>query len=210
MRWRFSAGPLHFVLTAPSAVRPREATHRVRPDRLLPYLRSWAREHERDFIQIYREFCDDHAFRAEPPAPEDLTRLVLPAIARALDRGRIAVLKRDWSLLPNVAQTPPTELRPPHAAATPSQLHPKPTSTDGPPVVLAPPFPTELAAIELHVVDELGEPVEGVHYRIRCSDGSTREGTSDVTGLIREEGVSPGPGTVSLLDVAPAEWSMTA
>lgn len=62
--------------------------------------------------------------------------------------------------------------------------------------------------VELLVVNEQGEPMPGVAYRITLPDGIQRTGTVDRFGLVRLTGVDPGQCVFELPDVDGRAWSM--
>jgi hypothetical protein len=57
------------------------------------------------------------------------------------------------------------------------------------------------------MVDEAGQPVSHVRYRIRASDGATREGFLDGDGLARVEGLPSGQVSVSFPDLDESAWA---
>jgi hypothetical protein len=72
--------------------------------------------------------------------------------------------------------------------------------------VLGPePEPTEW--IEIEVVDQKGKPIPNVDYRIECADGRVRTGTTNLSGLAREEGLHGGDCKVSFPRVHGPDWS---
>lgn len=72
-----------------------------------------------------------------------------------------------------------------------------------------PPVPVEVVTwVELLVVNEGGEPMPGVAYRITLPDGIQRTGVVDRFGLVRLEGVDPGSCVLELPEVDGREWSM--
>jgi len=68
------------------------------------------------------------------------------------------------------------------------------------------PCPKEKTWIEFRLVDEDGEPAEGVKYRATLPDGSVREGTLDSDGKARFEGIDPGQAEISFPAVDGSEW----
>jgi hypothetical protein len=55
--------------------------------------------------------------------------------------------------------------------------------------------------IEIELVDDGGDPVESVEYRVECPDGSVRSGTTDSKGRAREDGLKPGDCKVSFPEI---------
>lgn len=64
--------------------------------------------------------------------------------------------------------------------------------------------PTDWIAIEL--VDEDGEPLANVEYRIEDPSGDVRRGSTDAMGKARVEGLEPGKCKVSFPKLDGSEW----
>jgi hypothetical protein len=62
------------------------------------------------------------------------------------------------------------------------------------------------AWIELELVDEDGDAVPGVDYRIECDDGRVRTGTTSGSGKAREEGLHAGNCKVSFPALNGPDW----
>jgi hypothetical protein len=77
--------------------------------------------------------------------------------------------------------------------------------------------PSQLAAaakpvawIEIELVDQDGNPVPNVEYRIECDDGRIRTGTTGPSGTAREEGLQDGNCKVSFPGLNAPDWSKVA
>ena len=74
----------------------------------------------------------------------------------------------------------------------------------------APP-PSEPASektwVDVKLVDEEGEPVSGARYKLKLTDGSTREGTLDASGRVRVSNIDPGTCQIWFPDYDGSEWS---
>jgi type VI secretion system secreted protein VgrG len=60
--------------------------------------------------------------------------------------------------------------------------------------------------IEIEMVDEQGQPVPGVRYRVVVPDGSAAEGTLDAKGFARVEGFEKGDCKISFPDLDQDAW----
>jgi len=60
--------------------------------------------------------------------------------------------------------------------------------------------------IEIRLVNKKGAPVPGAKYRLKLTDGSTEEGTTDDFGSARVSGIDPGMCEVSFLEFDAKEW----
>lgn len=60
--------------------------------------------------------------------------------------------------------------------------------------------------VEVRLVNRKGQPVEGAKYRLKITDGSIREGTTDANGSARVPGIDPGMCEISFLDYDAREW----
>lgn len=60
--------------------------------------------------------------------------------------------------------------------------------------------------IEIELVDEDGNPISGVKYKIICPDGSIIEGTLDANGTAHEELTSAGPIDINFPDLSYGSW----
>ena len=65
---------------------------------------------------------------------------------------------------------------------------------------------TKLTWIQVVMVDEDDVPMPGIRYRMRITDGSTREGTLDSAGSVRVNGIDPGTCEVTFPDLDAREW----
>lgn len=84
---------------------------------------------------------------------------------------------------------------------TPTPDSPSPTGTDPSTQAPSPPGPTpqsDTAWFEVRVVDEIGEPIDGVPLAFFC-DGSNHPATTDASGTARIDS-TPGAGTVTVED----------
>lgn len=66
---------------------------------------------------------------------------------------------------------------------------------------------SEKTWVDVQLVDEDGEPVGGARYKLKITDGSTREGTLDSSGRIRVSNIDPGTCQVWFPDYDGSEWS---
>jgi hypothetical protein len=62
------------------------------------------------------------------------------------------------------------------------------------------------AWVEIQLIDETDQPVEGEPYRITLPDESIREGVTDSEGLARIEGIEPGTCQVTFPDLDRDAW----
>ena len=69
-----------------------------------------------------------------------------------------------------------------------------------------PPKGKQKTWIEIELVDEKERPVPKERYRIQLPDGTTVEGTLDVAGRARLDGLDPGQCQVSFPDLDGKEW----
>jgi len=60
--------------------------------------------------------------------------------------------------------------------------------------------------IEVHLVDEDGNPVAGAHYKIQLPDSSIMDGSLDDQGKVRFDGIVPGTAIISFPDIDGREW----
>lgn len=60
--------------------------------------------------------------------------------------------------------------------------------------------------IELELVDDEGEPVADIRYRIELVDGSIREGRTSPEGRVRITGIDPGTCKISFPDLDGSAW----
>lgn len=66
---------------------------------------------------------------------------------------------------------------------------------------------TKVSWIEVQMLNEAGEPVTGMAYRITLPDGETvAEGTLDEKGSARIEGIEPGSCKVTFPDLDQEAW----
>jgi hypothetical protein len=61
--------------------------------------------------------------------------------------------------------------------------------------------------IEIRLLDEESKPVPNIRYRIKLTDGSTREGSLDGAGIARFEDIDAGTCEVSFPALDSAAWS---
>jgi hypothetical protein len=66
---------------------------------------------------------------------------------------------------------------------------------------------SEKTWVDVKLVDEDGEPVAGARYKLKITDGSTREGTLDSSGRVRVANIDPGTCQVWFPDYDGSEWS---
>jgi hypothetical protein len=66
--------------------------------------------------------------------------------------------------------------------------------------------PRERTWIEIHLVDQDGNPLPGRRYRLQITDGSVREGVVGADGAIRVSGIDPGQCSISFPDLDGREW----
>lgn len=66
----------------------------------------------------------------------------------------------------------------------------------------------ELAWIEVVVIDQDDEPVSGVEYEIKLSDGRVRRSRTNQHGVLRYEHIPAGQCEVSLVAIDAALWDM--
>jgi len=72
------------------------------------------------------------------------------------------------------------------------------------------PEPEPTAWIAIEVVDDDGEPVPNVTYRIDCDDGRVRTGETNGWGKAREEGLNGGGCSVSFPRLHGPDWKRIA
>jgi len=60
--------------------------------------------------------------------------------------------------------------------------------------------------IEFRLVNQNGDPIPGARYRMKSTDGSTREGRLDDGGSVRVRGIDPGTCEITFLDYDGREW----
>jgi type VI secretion system secreted protein VgrG len=78
------------------------------------------------------------------------------------------------------------------------------------PLAYSPIDPVEVSWIELQMVDEQGQPVPGLRYRVTVPDGSVAEGTLDAQGYARVEGfVTGGDCQITFPDLDEEAWETT-
>lgn len=110
------------------------------------------------------------------------------AILRAALRDGVLVLARGEALQPGSA-APRAEAEAP-ASAPPPETAAEVTTW-----------------IEVRLVDEAGEPVPDVRYRLKLPDGTVREGRLDARGLVHLRGVDPGACEFTFPDLDADAWA---
>jgi hypothetical protein len=60
--------------------------------------------------------------------------------------------------------------------------------------------------IEIRLINKKGQPVAGAKYRLKITDGSIEEGTTDEFGSVRVTGIDPGMCEVSFPEFDAQEW----
>jgi len=78
---------------------------------------------------------------------------------------------------------------------------------EAPPEKSSPP-PEPKTWIEFQVLDEEDQPIGGVRYRVKLPNGSTREGTTRPSGLIRFDDLDDGECEITLPELDGKTWDM--
>lgn len=112
---------------------------------------------------------------------------VTAAVAEAFHRGWLLVVGTPpgWSVIGNPAAKKAAD-----AETSASSSSPK----------------TKKTWIEIRLINKKGAPVPGAKYRLKLTDGSTEEGTTDEFGSARVTGIDPGMCEVSFLEFDAKEW----
>ena len=113
---------------------------------------------------------------------------VKTAVEEAFYRGRLLVVGTPpaWSIVTDPGAKKATD------------------DTAGP--VAGPNTKTKKTWIEIRLVNKKGDPVPGAKYRIKLTDDSVEEGTTDEFGSARFTGIDPGTCQVSFLEFDAKEW----
>ena len=93
----------------------------------------------------------------------------------------------------------------------PSGVVPEPTlksepKTAGEDEDKAPVTKSQKTWIEIRLVDQDNEPVGKRKFRLKLTDGTTKEGELDADGSVRVSGIDPGDCEFTLLDLDGKEW----
>ncbi len=120
----------------------------------------------------------------ESTSPRELEGRIHEALCRELEDplGRLVLLR-----------APPRSVRPPPAAPEEAPIEQE-LAND------------ETAWIEIHLVDEEGDPVSGVEYEIKLPDGSHRVGRTNEVGVIYYANLTPGSCEFSLTSLDQSAW----
>jgi len=112
---------------------------------------------------------------------------VTAAVAEAFQRGRLLIVGAPptWSVITN-----PAAKKAAGGGDSSSSSNTK----------------TKKTWIEIRLVNKKGAPVPGAKYRLKLTDGSTEEGTTDEFGSARVTGIDPGMCEVSFLEFDAKEW----
>lgn len=105
-------------------------------------------------------------------------------LARLIESGVVAVLRRPYEPLPQTERPDPNGPQPGGGGARPE----------------------EKTWIEVQLLTPEGQPVVNRRVRIELPDRSVIERTTDAQGLCRADGIDPGTCKVTLLDVDRAAW----
>lgn len=65
---------------------------------------------------------------------------------------------------------------------------------------------SEKTWIEIRLIDQDDQPVPGIKYRLKITDGSVREGALDAEGKIRVTGIDPGTCEISFPELDSNDW----
>ena len=117
---------------------------------------------------------------------------VKAAVEEAFRRGRLLVVGTppSWSIIANPGAAKATD----DAAGA------------GAGAAAGPSTKTKKTWIEIRLVNKKGDPVPGAKYRIKLTDDSVEEGTTDEFGSARFTGIDPGTCQVSFLEFDAKEW----
>jgi hypothetical protein len=109
---------------------------------------------------------------------------ITAAVAEAFHRGRLLVVGAPpaWSIIANPAAKKASD------------------------AVVSSNTKTKKTWIEIRLVNKKGAPVPGAKYRLKLTDGSIEEGTTDDFGSARVTGIDPGTCEVSFLEFDAKEW----
>jgi hypothetical protein len=110
------------------------------------------------------------------------------AVEEAFRRGRLVVVGAppSWSIIVDPGAKKATD--------------------DGAGARVGPNTKTKKTWIEIRLVNKKGDPVPGAKYRLKLTDGSVQEGTTDDFGSTRVSGIDPGTCEVSFLEFDAKEW----
>lgn len=109
---------------------------------------------------------------------------ITAAVAEAFHRGRLLVVGAPpaWSIIAN------------------------PGAKKASDAVVSANTKTKKTWIEIRLINKKGTPVPGAKYRLKLTDGSIEEGTTDDYGSARVTGIDPGMCELSFLEFDAKEW----
>jgi hypothetical protein len=145
-------------------------------------------------LDIYESLRGASAALARRTAGTDVQRYVKTELLEAFRRGELVVLR-----MPHVSVFPTVELAPRKEKAV---------AEEQPPGAAEQPPPSEKKKtwVEVELVDQDGDPVPDVQYRVELPDGTTKTGKLGANGRARVSDIDPGTCKVSFPGFDASEW----
>lgn len=140
-------------------------------------------------------------------ARDPRVRAVLLEVHAAVCAGVLAPRGVDEASWPRVAEELLWAVRSGQLTLRSRQRRVVMAPTDDDAEALGPQDDEPTAWIEIELVDDAGDAVPGIDYRIECDDGRVRTGTTNLFGRAREEGLHAGNCKVSFPKLHGPDWA---
>lgn len=187
--WQFDEARIilpGFSLTVDTLVNQVEVSGRKQ---FLKYINAWLRQSERRsiLVDIYRAIIEDPSLTTQQLGHPDSDGGIAEALETAWLKGKMLLLR--------------------------SKSHSGGAGQDGVPGRAqgagagGGSATSSKTWIEIVLVDEHDQPVPGIKYRLKITDGSVREGSLDSNGRVRINGIDPGSCEVSFPEIDAREWT---
>lgn len=193
-QWRLFGLSDTFVIARRTDMRPGSGAP-VNPTLITSHIDRWLGDpHMRTvLLDIYGSVCGHSADVARRGGDANAMGLLRTQLLDAFHRGELVALRTSYVSMVSYTR----KKAEPKSAQESGGQDSAPAQQES---------SAETTWVEIEVLDEQGEPAQGVKYRIEIPGGTVRSGTLDAHGKARIEGINHGLCSLWFPDLHAADW----